>query len=254
MPIRALIVDDEASARSRLAKLLAPYPRVTIVGEALNGMDAVAAVTDLKPDLVFLDVQMPGLNGFEVLRALPAGAMWPLVIFATAFDHYAMAAFDANAVAYLLKPINRDRLATALERVERLLGQPGGATAEREKIQTLATFTSDFRQIVCRQRDRYVLIPLDEICFVRVEDEMTKVKTATAVYRTDYVLNDLEARLPSPPFFRAHRSVIVNAKMIKEIAPLIKGTFLLVMKDRELSEIQVSERQSRVVRELLHGL
>src|SRR5262245_32641118 len=114
--IETLIVDDETAGRSRLRKLLKSFDSVAVVGEACNGVEAVESIVKLAPSLVFLDVQMPGLDGFEVLRSLPRDMKWPLVIFATAFDQYALDAFDANAVAYLLKPINRDKLALAVER------------------------------------------------------------------------------------------------------------------------------------------
>jgi two-component system, LytTR family, response regulator len=250
--MRALVIDDEPSARSRLKKLLAAFEEVDVVGEARDGVEAVSLIASTSPDLIFLDVQMPGLDGFEVLRALPADSTWPLVVFATAFDQHALAAFDANAVAYLLKPINRDRLAAAIDRASRLLEHPRQAGSDRSRVHDLtAASAGPLQQLVARTRDRYVLVPLEEICFIRMEEELTRIKTATMLYRTDYTIADLEARLPNPPFFRAHRSAIVNTRMIREIAPLINGSFLLVMKDREQSEIQVSERQSKAVRALL---
>jgi two-component system, LytTR family, response regulator len=254
MSIKTLIVDDEAAARSRLRKMLAPFGQISIAGEARDGVEAVALIEREQPDLVFLDVQMPGLDGFEVLRTLPHAIRWPLLVFATAFDQYALRAFEANALAYLLKPIAREKLAHAIERAERLLGDTARAAEERTRIGALAEATrGPLRQIVGRLRDRYVLVPLEDVCFFRVEDGMSQVYTATRGYRTDYVLGDLEERLPDPPYFRAHRSAIVNLSKVAEVAPMFNGTFMLIMNDQQRTEIQVSERQSKRVRELLQG-
>jgi two-component system, LytTR family, response regulator len=252
MAIKTIIVDDEASARSRLSKLLAGFSEIQVVGQAQDGLEAVSLIREIQPDLVFMDVQMPALDGFEVLRSLPSGTPWPLVIFATAFDQYALAAFEANAVGYLLKPINRDKLRAAVDRVSQLLANPQGAAKEETRLREFAKEASKgLRQIVAQVRGRYLLIPLEDVCFFRMEDGLTKVKTDTALYRVDYSLTELDERLPDPPFFRAHRSTIVNLQKVKEIAPMFKGAFVLIMKDREGSEIQVSERHSKYVRELL---
>jgi DNA-binding LytR/AlgR family response regulator len=256
-PARALktfIIDDEASARSRLRKLLASHSQIEIIGEAGDGLEAVAKIESLRPDLIFLDVQMPGLNGFEVLRALPAKAPLPLVIFATAYDEYALAAFEANAVGYLLKPINRERLNQAVERAHRLFLSESQAADERERIrQVVNAAAPPFEQIVARKRDRFVLVPLEEVFFFCVEDGLVKAKTETGLYRTDYQITELEARLPDPPFFVARRSVIVNLRKVKEIAPFFKSTYQLIMNDPEATEIQVSERQSKRLREMLES-
>jgi two-component system response regulator LytT len=252
MDVKTALVDDEASARSRLRKQLADFPEITVIGEARDGIEAVTLIRDMSPDLVLLDVQMPGLDGFEVLRSLPAGAPWPLVIFATAFNQYALDAFEANAVGYLLKPVNRDKLRVAIERACRLIRNPQRTAEEQTRLRKVtAENTAELRHVVAQSRGRYVLISLDEVLFFRVEDGITKVKTDAAVYRADYSMTDLETRLPDPPFFRAHRSTIVNLHKVKEIAPMFKGAYVLVMKDREASEIQVSERHSKYVRELL---
>jgi DNA-binding LytR/AlgR family response regulator len=254
MKLKSLIVDDESAARSRLRKMLEEFPQIAIAGEARDGIEAVAAIERDRPDLVFLDVQMPGLDGFEVLRSLPAGTKWPLIVFATAYDQYALAAFEANAVGYLLKPVNRDKLRAAVERATLLAQNPRDVSQETSRLRKLADAArTEMHHVVGRLRDRFLLISLEDVCFFRVEDGLTKVKTKTAWYRTDYNIGDLESRLPDPPFFRAHRSAIVNLRMIREITPMFKGTYVLIMKDQEASEIQVSERQSKHVRELLQG-
>jgi DNA-binding LytR/AlgR family response regulator len=201
--------------------------------------------------VVFLDVQMPGLNGFEVVQALTAEEL-PLIVFVTAYDEYALAAFDANAVAYLLKPVTLPRLQSVVTRLEQLVGTPDEIA--QQVVRTSAVARSrplPLQHVLAIQRDRYLLIPLAEVRFFRVEDGVTKVKTASASYRTNYAIGDLEARLSSPPFFRAHRSIIANLDKVAAINPMFKGTLLLTMKDAQNSEIQVSERQSKLVRELL---
>jgi two-component system LytT family response regulator len=252
MTLRTLIVDDEASARSRLRKLLAAHPEIEVISEARDGLEAVTQIEASKPDLIFLDVQVPGLTGFEVLDALRTIPELPLVIFATAYDQYALDAFEANAVSYLLKPIKRERLAQAVERAVKLKSSDAEKDQERQRIREFTKHVSQpLRQIVARKRDRFVLLRLDQICLFTVEDGIVKVKTETDTYWTDYQINDLEARLPEGQFFRARRSVIVHLRKVKEIARLMKSTYLIVMKDRAASEIQVSERQSQKLRQIL---
>lgn len=253
MIIKTLVIDDEDAARSRLRRLLADFPQLEVLDEARNGIEAVEMVSRLVPDLIFLDVQMPGLDGFEVLRSLPPESRWPLIVFATAFDQYALAAFEANAVGYLLKPIDREKLRLSIERAERLLENPQAGTLAQTQLRQLASSTSsELRHVVARSRDRYIMVALDHVRFFRVEDGMVKVKTANQLLRTDYNLIDLEQRLPPSQFMRVHRSVIVNRTKIAEVAPLFKGSFMLLMDDDDRTEIQVSERQAKSIRELLH--
>ncbi|HTE40993.1 MAG TPA: LytTR family DNA-binding domain-containing protein [Steroidobacteraceae bacterium] len=139
-----------------------------------------------------------------------------------------------------------------VERATALLERPKTTSEERSRLQDLEkSKRGELRHIVARTRDRFLLVPLNDVCFLRMEDGVVKVKTQTTALRTDYTMGDLEARLPNPPFFRAHRSVLVNAAMIAEISPMAKGSYLLTMKDQQRSEVQVSERQSKTVRELL---
>ncbi|MBI4750944.1 MAG: response regulator transcription factor [Acidobacteria bacterium] len=254
MKLKTIVIDDEASARSRLKKLLSSHPEIEIIGEAGDGMEAVQQVEALGPDLIFLDIQMPGLNGFQVLQALSNPL--PLVIFATAYDAFALAAFEANAVGYLLKPINRERLAHAIDRARRISQVEPEMDAERKKVrQVVSDSVSTFpRQIVARKQDRFVLIPTSDIVLVMIEDSVVKIQTDSARFPTNYRLVDLENLLPQPPFFRAHRSAFVNIEKVKEIAPFFKSTFLLTLNDRDGTVVQVSERQSKQLRALLQGL
>lgn len=250
MAISALIADDEASARSRLRKLLSPYPLDLIEGDAKDGVEALEAIRQHHPQVVFLDIEMPGLDGFGVVEGLsPEHA--PLIVFVTAYDEHALAAFEANAVAYLLKPVAEDRLRTVIARLEQLLRSPAEAAQEATRAGAIVRSTPrPLRQVLAVQREGYRLVPLDEICFFEVEHGVTYASTVAARYRTPYAINDLETRLSSP-FFRAHRSFIVNLDQVAAIHPLFKGALMLKMKDAKASEIQVSERQAPRLRELL---
>jgi two-component system, LytTR family, response regulator len=201
--------------------------------------------------VLFLDVQMPGLGGFEVVEALPPEVM-PLIVFVTAYDDHALAAFEANAIAYLLKPVAEEKLKTVVSRIEQLVRSPG--EREQDAVRTTAAAgakSQPLHHVLAVQREGYALIPLTDVCFFQLEDGVTHVKTATASYRTNYAIGDLETRLPSPPFFRAHRSTLVNLDKVATISPLFKGALVLTIKDSRASEIQVSERQAPHVRELL---
>jgi DNA-binding LytR/AlgR family response regulator len=251
MPISTLIADDEASARSRLRKLFAPYPFELIEPDARDGLEALEAIRKYRPQVVFLDVEMPGLGGFEVVESLSASEM-PLIVFVTAYDEYALAAFEANAVAYLLKPVNEQRLQAVVARVEQLLRSPEDLeqAAARASAVTIAR-PQPLHHALAIQKEGYALIPLSDVCSFQVEDGVTYGRTATASFRTHYAINDLEKRLPMPPFFRAHRATIANLDKVATVSPLFKGALLLKMKDARGSEIQVSERQAKHVRELL---
>ena len=250
MPIRALIADDEASARSRLRRLLAPHS-LDILDDACDGLEALEAIHKHQPQVVFLDVQMPGLGGFEVVEALPADSM-PLIVFVTAYDDYALAAFEANAIAYLLKPVVEDKLKTVVSRIEQLVRSPDETQRHAVRATALAGAKPQaLHHVLAVQREGYALIPLADVCYFEVEDGVTYVKTSTASFRTNYAIGDLEARLPSPPFFRAHRSTLVNLDKVATINPMFKGALVLTIKDSRASEIQVSERQAKHVRELL---
>jgi DNA-binding LytR/AlgR family response regulator len=186
-----------------------------------------------------------------VVESLDAAEM-PLIVFVTAYDHYALAAFEANAVAYLLKPVGEERLQAMVSRVEQLLRSPDEAAQAASRVGLVtAARPQTLHHVLAIQRDGYGLIPLSDVCSFQVEDGVTHVRTATTSFRTNYAINDLEKRLPMPPFFRAHRTTIANLDKVATVSPLFKGALLLKMKDALGSEIQVSERQAKHVRELL---
>jgi DNA-binding LytR/AlgR family response regulator len=247
-----LIVDDEASARSRLTRLLAAHPEVEIAGEASDGLQALECIERLHPDLVFLDIQMPGLDGFQVIRSLPGSAPRPLIIFVTGFDQHALEAFEANALAYLLKPVETDRLAAVLERASKLCEFDRLRTDEdRAVTEVIRKRAPALHQVVGRKRDRFILLDPAEILYFASENGLVKAKTATDSYLVNYQLADLEAAL-CESFFRARRSVLVNLARVKEIRPYFKSSFLLAMPDT--AEIAVSGRQAKTLRQRIPGL
>jgi DNA-binding LytR/AlgR family response regulator len=251
--MKTLIVDDEESARARLSRMLKAHPAIEIVGEARDGLEAVEDIEKLRPDLVFLDIELPGMSGFEVLQAIPDSVAMPLVIFATGYDQHALAAFEANALAYLLKPVEADRLAQAVERAERL--NPTDRNREREHVLRVARETpAVLRQIVCRKRDRLLLVPPEQILWFQMEDGVVKAHTATDTFWVNYQLGELETSLPVDQFFRARREVLVNLTRVREIKPYFKSAFVLVMPDAAATEIVVSERQARPLRQRIPGL
>jgi DNA-binding LytR/AlgR family response regulator len=256
--MRTLIVDDEASACARLRRLLAAHANVVeITGEAADGLSALQQITALAPDLLFLDIEMPGLNGFQVLQALPPDLALPLVVFVTGYDQHALAAFAANALAYLLKPVESERLALVVDRAQRLHASSTQRAAEQRELSALiqsAPEAAPLRHIVGRKRDRFFLLAPADICFFRAQDGIVRAHTASETHWVNYQLNQLEAALPAEQFFRAHRSALVNLAHVKELRADFKSSFRLTMNDAAQTEIQVSERQAPFLRRRFPGL
>ena len=243
MTIRALIVDDEEPARERLRRLLAEVRDVEIVGEAGDGEQAIDQVARLSPTIVFLDIQMPGCTGLEVAASLPSPR--PHIVFCTAFDQYAVDAFELNAVDYLLKPINRARLEKALERV-----RGGGAGGDIEQAAARAgTLPSRF---LARRGSIYRVVHAREVlCFVS-EDGLTKLHAVEQDYWMAPTLNDLEARLDPRRFFRISRAAIVNLDMVRDVAPTTGGHGTLTLRDG--TELEVSRRRFKDLTDKLGAL
>jgi two-component system LytT family response regulator len=253
--LRSLLIDDEPNARMRLRRLLKDEERVEIIGEAKDGFEAVTEIERLKPDLVFLDIQMPGLDGFEALKALSPELPLPLIIFVTGFHEHAMAAFDANAIAYLLKPIEPERLREMVERAWRLQHFAGDrAQAASEIHQFAASVPPNFRQIVARKLDRFLLLDPAEILYFYMDHGIVRARTSDDNVWVNYQLSDLEQGLSELNFFRAHRASLVNLRRVKEIRPSPRSAFLLIMDDTAQTKIEVSERQARVLRSIIPGL
>jgi len=240
--IRALLVDDEQPARDRLRHLLAEVADVDIVGEAEDGERAMEEIARLAPDLVFLDIQMPGCTGMEVAASLPSPR--PHIIFCTAFDQYAVDAFELSAVDYLLKPVNRARLAQALDRVR------GGHKLEGA-IEKATLAAAPPARFLARRGSAYRVVPAREVlCFVS-EDGITKLHAADQHYWMSPTLNDLEGRVDSRQFFRISRAAIVNLDAVREVAPTAGGHGEVTLKDG--SKHEVSRRRFKELTEKLGG-
>jgi len=254
--MKCLIIDDEPPARARLSRMLTAHSSVAgVIGEARDGLEALEKISGLRPDLIFLDVEMPGLNGFEVLQSLPEDAPLPLVVFTTGYDQHALAAFEANAVAYLLKPVEAERLAQVVDRAWRIHSFEPQRGAERRTLSSLIqNAPAPLQQVVGRKRDRFFLLSPEEIVFFRADGGVVRAYTATEGYWVNYQLNYLETCLPEELFFRAHRSVIVNLTKVKEMRSYSKSSFLLLMSDQGQTEIKVSERQAAMLRRRFPGL
>src|SRR5437773_4214019 len=227
--IRALIVDDEALARERIRTLLAAAPGVTVLAECSGGRDAVEAVIEHQPDLVFLDVQMPDLDGFQVLEAVGDDPPLPAIVFVTAYDEYALRAFDVHAVDYLLKPIEPERFARTLEHVRTTLGN----RSERLEalLDALATRDLPLDRLVIRTRGKVSFLKPSESDWVEADGKHVKLHVGRETHVVRQQLKRLEPRLAPHGFVRVHRSAIVNVDRIKELEPWFHGEYVVILKD-----------------------
>ena len=252
-PIRAVVAVDVAPAREELCFLLESVDGVTVVGRAENGPRALAMVGELTPHVVFLDVQMPGQTGFDVARALIEGRSAAHVVFVTAYDQYAVEAFEVNAVDYLLKPLERQRLEQAVERVRQRVaaGLPRDEQVDR-LIQEIAGRRERRGQLAVRVDDRVLLVRAEDVVFASLDGDTvvvaTEQVTGTSNYRT---LDELQARLDPDVFWRVHRSHLVNIGKVKEIVPWFSRNYILRMRDGKSSEIPVSRSQTKRLRQYL---
>jgi two-component system, LytTR family, response regulator LytT len=253
MDLRALVVDDEQLARNELCFLLEHIDGVEVVGQAGNGLEALSSIEKLAPDVVFLDVQMPGLTGFEVARRILDQEAPSHVVFVTAFDQYAIDAFEVNAVDYLLKPVDQTRLEQAVARARRRVSSDRPLNEQLERIvQLVAERQSRKERLAVKVGERFLLVHADEIIYASLTDDSINIVTnqvsGTSNYRT---LDELQARLDPSIFWRVHRSHLVNINKIKEIVPWFSRNYILRMKDAKATEIPVSRSQTKRLREYL---
>jgi len=257
--LTAVIVDDEEPARDELTFLLGQAGGVNVVGQAVNGIEALKAIADLRPDVVFLDVQMPGLTGFEVARRMIEAESPSHIIFVTAYDQHAIEAFEVNAVDYVLKPVDSLRLETAVQRARRLITfergdvTPSVTTAQLEKIVELVTERKSHRErLALKVGERFLLVQADDIVFASLADDVITVVAGRHIGASNYrTLDELQERLDPAVFWRVHRSHLVNINKIKEIVPWFHRNYILRMKDEKATEIPVSRTQTRRLREYL---
>jgi two-component system LytT family response regulator len=228
--MRVLIVDDEPIARRGLRRLLEREPDIEIAGEAGSGPAAVDAIREHEPDLVFLDIQMPGMSGLEVVEAVGADAM-PAVVFVTAFDRYALDAFDHNAADYVLKPVDPDRFERALGRARQRIATGDRRDLEKRLLRLLETARPRAERLIVRSANRVQFVEIAEIDWVHAEDNYVRIHAGENTYLLRETVTGLEQRLDSDQFLRIRRSTIVRIDRIKEIRSLLNGTFELVLKD-----------------------
>lgn len=278
MPMTALIVDDEQLARDELKYLLDSAGGIDIVAQGQNGIEAVNLIREFHPDVVFLDVQMPGLDGFAVLKQLiesGSAQRLPQIIFATAYDQYAVRAFDVNAIDYLLKPFDRARVLQALDRARLRLQdarqaegddsfEPEDAASSSDalsrdpRLDTLLRLieqqhpgTHRSGKIILQAHGRLFLADQKDVCFASIDEGVISVVTPTLEgHSRCHTLEELLDLLSPTVFWRAHRSYVVNINHIKEVVPWFKSSYQLRMDDRKQTEIPVSRAQTRRLREL----
>jgi two-component system, LytTR family, response regulator len=251
--IRTLIVDDEPLARRNLRVLLEKDSEIEIVEECRNGREAVKAINSLSPDLIFLDIQMPEMDGFDVLARVDPGQI-NAIIFVTAFDQYALKAFDVHALDYLLKPFDDERFAHALDRaksqieareINRLSKRLLALLEERESARQDTTGQKPYlTRLMMKVSGRVVLLKVDEIDFIEAEGNYAKLHVGRKTHLLREKMNDLEAQLDPEKFVRIHRSIIVNLDRIKEMHPHFNGDYIVVLEDGRQLRLSRTRREA----------
>ena len=248
--ISAVLVDDEQLASEELSYLLKEFPEVEVLATGRNGLEAIKLIESLEPDVVFLDVQMPGLDGFGVIQKLrEKGVPLPHFILATAYDQYALEAFRWEALDYLLKPIEKDRLALAVERACK-------AVAEKSKTPPPEAaplkFSAQRTKLLVRSANRHFIVDAQDMIYATIEDGLITVVASNVEGESNYrTIEELQSNLDPETFWRVHRSFLVNIHRIKEVIPWFKSSFQLRMDDKKQTEIPVSRVQTKRLRALL---
>jgi len=250
MKIRCIIVDDEQPAIDELAYILSKIEDVEVVASSNSASKALKEIRTKKPDLVFLDIQMPVQNGFHVAHRVAAFDKPPVIIFATAFDQYAVCAFDENAIDYVLKPFSEDRIRKSIERAKEVISSKGKAVTIRELdrlMESMGKTRNSVVRISVENKGRILLLDPDSIFFCKSEEKKIIISTQNEQFNCHSVfsLNELEKILINHPFFRTHRAYIVNLSYVKEVIPWFNGRYLLNMSDEKSTEIPVSRSRAR---------
>jgi len=229
--LRTVIVDDEALARERIRTLLAGWDDIDLVAECASGREAVAAVRKLRPALLFLDIQMPELDGFGVLQALPAPYRPEAIVFVTAHDRFAVHAFDVNAIDYLLKPYTAERFNAALERARARLGDRSRRAEIDKLLESVAARTAVPERLTIRSRNGVQFVPVHDVDWLEADRNYTVLHLGTQALRIRETISELEDRLGAAGFVRVHRSVIVNADRIFRLEPWAHGEYVIVLRN-----------------------
>ncbi len=248
--LTTLVVDDEQLARDELSYLLRDFPEIEIIASGFNGLQAVDLIRKLEPELVFLDVQMPGLDGMGVVRRLrEEGIPLPHFIFVTAYEQYAVEAFRLEAMDYLLKPLDKARLAETIERARRTIQEK--KSAEPEAPAAKGPTAPQRTKLLVRSNSRHFIVDANELIYATIDNGLISLITTTLEGQSTYrTIEELQASLDRDLFWRVHRSYLVNINRIKEVVPWFKSSYQLRMDDRKHTEIPVSRVQTRRLREL----
>ncbi len=252
--MRAFLVDDEPLALKRLQRMLVATKRVDVVGTSTDPAEAVAAILEAKPDILFLDIEMPGMTGFELLTHLQPQ---PWVVFTTAYDRYALEAFGVNSVDYLLKPIEATHLNRALDKIERLRGSSAAPPEMRELMERLAAVAGAVRapsypdRVASRVGERIEFIDLAQVTHFFAADKLTFAATGAKNYAVDYTIQELEQKLDPAKFVRIHRASLVNVEHVQELHSWFAGKIMLRLKDPKHTELSVSRDRVRALKERL---
>jgi DNA-binding LytR/AlgR family response regulator len=249
MPLKALIVDDEYPAREELRYLLEQHQDVQVVGEATNAYEALELVAALDYAVLFLDIDMPGFTGLELAKRIRDTGKSPCIVFITAHEEFALDAFSVDAVDYLLKPIDPDRLAKTIQKIREIVDRKTPVSKPQETERKLSP--SSLGLIPVEFQGKTILLPEGNIIFIHASNDYTYIKTAKEKYLTRFTLKELEQRLNPDTFYRCHRSYLVNIKKTREVIPLYNGTLILIVDDAEKSEVPVSRAQAKKIRQLL---
>jgi two-component system LytT family response regulator len=251
LPVKTLIVDDEPIARRVLRDELEAFPEVEVVGEAENGKQALQRIAELQPDLVFLDLQMPVMGGFEVVQKLGGGHM-PVIVIVTAFDQHAIEAFEAGAIDYLLKPVCEDRLRKAVDRAKSLRNKPLEIANQAARIASAAAPANlvGGRKVVGRAGGEYFLLDTGEILAFQAEGELVWIVTAKHRLLATQTLRAIEDRLKELEFQRVHRNAIVNVNHVRKMTAMSSQRWMITLSNA--LQIVVSKRQAHTIRKILH--
>jgi two-component system LytT family response regulator len=249
--IRTLIVDDEPLARRKVRRMLARDPEVEILGDCANGREAIASISTHNPDLVFLDVQMPEIDGFDVLESIPQAEM-PFVIFVTAYDQYALRAFEVSAVDYLVKPFDRRRFEKALQRAKSRLATERGRDLNQQTLallEELKARSSHIERLVIKAGGRAFFLKTDEIDWIEAEGKYVRLHVGKESYLLREAIGNIEGQLDPKRFPRIHRSTIVNIERVRELQPWFHNEYRVILKDG--TELMLSRSCRKRLGELL---
>lgn len=257
MKLKIFIVDDEAPARRELKYLLGQMDEVEVAGEASNGTAALKGIMEAMPHVVFLDVQMPSLNGLELSEVLCRMPERPLIIFATAFEKYALAAFDVEAFDYILKPFTLERLKKSIHKASKYLNiqperQAHVPEPARGFVQAQEAAAESIKKICLYHGEKIIPTAPKNILFARIESGEILIRTTDGSYGTKSTLNELESKLAAHGFIRVHRSALVNINHVREVIPWFNGSYKLIMNDREKTEILVSRYNAKDVKSVFN--